>query len=866
VSDLTLTESSVKPPSGALGGKAASLVQLSEWGLPVPEFTVIAAPALRECLRAGGLQHLDAWLDRPWEPLPCPAESIRGLLQELPLPLEITRQVAAFVARFPEAHFAVRSSANLEDGADASFAGLFTSVLNVRDVQDVASAIRTCWSAAFDARVATYMRDKCRGASLDLALVVQRLVPARSSGVLFTVNPLRGVDTEMLVEACFGLGEALVSGQVTPDQYSFDWRADAETERVVARKSHWSVRLPEASFVALQSLPPQLQQAPVLTTDQVRELVSLGTRIQARTGRPVDIEWAWVDGRFHVLQSRPITRLAFAGIEGEWTTADLRDGGVSSSVCTPFMASLYGAVMNTTMPAYLQRLGFRLRSQDREWMRVYYSRPYWNLGATKFYLAKIPGFKERTFDEGLGIVPSYTGDGLVARTTPATLYTGLRALLAIKRSCRRQLAQCPAFAAEQKQRLAQLRKLDMSTLDDAELFRFCGTFLRREYFRSEAGYFNHIYDNANLNGLFLQKIAGLKFPKSEIPLLFSGLDDVSHMAPIGALWRLREQLQAGEDMDFWLQQDAGLIAGLYQAGDRSRGLDLLAAYLEAFGHHAQRELDLKTPRYAEDPLPVVRQIQEVLRQPESLDPRPRNRQQQTQAAAAAERLLAAAPFWRRPGLRRELAQVRRFLWWREELRDLSTRFYQQVRRLVLAVEQRLLARGVLQADGDVFFLPQEDLLALIEGALPAQQARERVSANRLYYDAFAKFVIPDEIGTRYGGETPAATADGGYKGVAGSPGVATGTARVIADIQESERLQPGDILVTRCTDPGWTPKFSMLSGVVTETGGILSHAAVICREYGIPAILAVTQATQRIRDGQTITIDGNNGRIFVQED
>lgn len=867
VTDCCLTrDAALTPDPVVVGGKGAALLQLAAWGQPVPEFMVITAQTLRTLLHTAHLQDLDDWLDHPHQPLPRSAEAVAQVLHNCPIPEEVTEAVSRFIGGFPDAHFAVRSSASLEDGADASFAGLFTSVLNVRKPQDIWHALRRCWAAVFDKRVQSYMQRSARGTSLDLALVVQRLIPAQSSGVLFTVNPLRGVDSEMLIEACFGLGEALVSGQVTPDQYTFDWRSGLEVQRQIASKSHHSVRLPDAPFVELQALPPEQADAPVLTAARVRELVNYGQDIQARSGRPVDIEWAWADGRFYILQSRPITRLGFTGIEGEWTTADLRDGGVSSSVCTPLMASLYRFVMDTTMPAYLTRLGFRLRAQDRQWMRVFYGRPYWNLGATKFYLAQIPGFKERTFDASLGIEPTYEGDGVVAKTNPVTLYQGLRALFAIRRSCKQQMLRCPDFAEQQKQRLTQLRNMNLPDLDDATLFRFCNEFLNREYLRSEASYFNLIYDNANLNSLFLEKIAGLAFPKSEIPILFSGLNQVSHLAPMAALWGIREQLQAdGDHRDFWLQSDPEHLATLYRDGNRSRGLDLLAEYLDAFGHHAQRELDLKTPRYAEDPGYAVKQIQEVLRQPVELDPRARNHQQQLRAAEAAERLLHAAPFWRRRNLRKDLALVRRFLWWREELRDLSTRFYQQVRRLVLEVEKRLLAQGILKTAGDVFFLPKDDLLALLDNTLSPKQAQLRVTANRCYYDAFARFEIPDEIGNRYASESENVPAASDYRGVAGSPGVITGIARVIEDIDDSERLQRGDILVTRCTDPGWTAKFSILSGVVTETGGMLSHAAVICREYGIPAVLAVSHATHRIRDGQTITIDGNNGRIVLED-
>ncbi|HVL01845.1 MAG TPA: PEP/pyruvate-binding domain-containing protein, partial [Dongiaceae bacterium] len=715
-------------------------------------------------------------------------------------------------------------------------------------------------------RVLTYLKERTSATAMGLGLVVQKLVPAEKSGVLFSVDPVRGCDTEMLIEACFGLGEALVSGHVTPDQYRYDWFKAIECGRTVAEKDVQCVRLPQAPFTALEPLAAAQATAQVLSAQEVAELALLGLHVQRNAGFPVDVEWAKVGDQFFVLQSRPITQLGFSGIPGEWTTADFRDGGVSASVCTPYMASLYKSVMDVTMGDYLNRLGLKPRREREEWFRNFYSRPYWNLEAVKYYLSQTPGFNERTFDQGLGITPGYEGDGIVVGMTPKSIYVGLKALLAIKSSCKAKLKESPAFAEGQKKRLQQLKAMNPASFSDRDLFAFCETFLTQEYFRNESAYFDFIYDNSNLNALFKESVKKLGFDEKDYPLLLGGLSGVSHMMPIETLWKLRDAIQSSPEANrFWSEQDAAEIEFAFERGEKRFKLDLFAVYLDDYGHHSKQELDLMVPRYAEVPGYVIAQLKDVLQQPASGDPRKRNKRQEEQARAARDKLLNAAPFWKRHFVLKDLEQVRSFLWWREELRDLSTQFYFHVRRFTLEVQRRLLKAGVLQAQDDIFFLTMTDLVKTMKDEYRKDQVAALIERNRSYYQSFAGFTIPDEIGERYsgGGIASGETSGDGQIGVAGSPGVVTGTARVIANIHDADRLQPGDILVTRCTDPGWTPKFSLLSGVVTETGGILSHAAVICREYGIPAILAVKKATTLIVDGETITIDGSTGAISV---
>ncbi|SHO57533.1 PEP/pyruvate-binding domain-containing protein [Vibrio quintilis] len=856
-----------------LGGKGASLWELSnKMKMPVPAFCCITACAFTETLRYNQLDSLVQWLMHPDQPLPASEARIRDLIMACRIPKGIAADLTTFTGRYPEERFAVRSSGTVEDGAETSFAGLFESVLNVQKTEDILQAVKTCWCSLFNERVQTYMTRQHTAVPLGMAVVIQQLIPAEKSGVMFTVDPVHGADTEMLIEATFGLGEALVSGAVTPDQYRYDWYQEQESDRTIAEKEHQCVRINEAPFVRMEPLPAAIASHAVLTTTEVRELADLGLQIQMQSGFPVDIEWACTGNQFYILQSRPITQFGYTSINGEWTSADYRDGGVSSTVCTPYMASLYKYALDGTMGAYLERLKLS-PARGSVWQKSFFGRPYWNLSEVKKCLAKIPGFNERVFDQGLGISPRYQGDGIVSKTNLKTLLTGIRALLIIRANVKRKLKTTPSFSLGQHRRLQELAAMNFSTLPDDELFQFYQSFICKEFFVNESTYFDLIYDNTNLNGLFKDEVEKTRFDMSQFPLLISGLSGVSHMAPMERLWKMRDLIHADQDCSYyWLNSSSEQIATDLQHGETHYHLNSLRVYLREYGHHSQRELDMLVPRYAEVPEMVIEQLQDVLRQGSEKDPRVRNNEQQIRMNTVKRELLHATPLLKRRKMSQRLEQVREFLWWREELRDLSIRYYLYVRKITLAVEARLLKNGILAQKDDAFFLDMPDLVAVVRGDIPPDEARHLVRKNRAYYLSFAHYQIADEVGERYGmfGGSQLSTpqsevqpADGQtVTGVSGSPGMITGVARVISDIHDADRLQPDDILVTRCTDPGWTPKFSMLKGVVTETGGILSHAAVICREYGIPAVLAVKHATRIIQDGDIITIDGSRGHVI----
>lgn len=878
---LTFQELLQKSPEKRplIGQKALSLLQLQQWGMQVPDGACLSVAAFQLFSQFNQLDSdIQAVFQSPTPPAIDTLQALQVRIRNGIMPPKLQIPILDWLEQQTNSHWAVRSSGILEDLAGASFAGLYTTQLNIQGETHLFEAIKDCWASLFHERLLKYVYDKKLPIEkLGLALILQAMVPAQKSGVLFTVNPIQGRDKEMWIEATWGLGEALVSGLVTPDQYGYDWFNEQETHRQINDKAIAIWPLAEAPFTHQQALTVEQRHAEVLSLAEIRELVNLSLTIQEQAGFPVDIEWAKDEQQFYILQSRPITSLHYQGIGGEWTTADFKDGGVSSSVCSPFMWSLYDHIWEQTMPAYLAKTKLLAPELPERWGDMFFGRPYWNVGAVKAGLKRLPGFVERQFDESLGIEVCYQGQGYMTPFGLGTLWHGLQVLSALKQSFSEQLQGCPSFAQQQRERLAALEQVEPDTMTDQAFLGFYGTLLRQHYTACESGYFNLIFDNSNATTLFQDSFKPYKDKVNYLNLI-SGLTDLSHLKQNHALWVLSRQIRTNaEALVYWQTHSSAEIRAHWLAGHRGCLLDAFGVYLNEFKHHSTRELDITVPRYGEEPLFPIESLQNTIALDDTHDPQAMNQRQHAAFLAEQATFLALVPWFSRRKMAEKLTQLRQFLWWREELRDLSTQMYAQVRRFTLHLAKRLkmpLMVPVWDEPADIFFLSMTELLQLVDllmgqGTVLSREWSDKFShslqRNKRYYQSFRHFENPNELGSRYTGG--ASLADDGaanaWRGVACSPGVVTGTARVIRDIFDADRLQSGDILITRFTDPGWTPKFSLLAGVATETGGLLSHAAVISREYGIPAVLAIPHLTEYITDGQKITLDGFQGVVRV---
>lgn len=653
---------------------------------------------------------------------------------------------------------AVRSSASAEDGQDVSFAGQFRSFLNLRTISEVELAVRQCQESVHAPSVAEYCRkNRIDPQSLIMGVIVQRMIQPELAGVAFTVNPTTGAE-EVVIEACEGLSDELLAG-----------------------------RQP-----ALPNHHPLLQKYKT-------EIERVARAIQRHFGTPQDVEFAIAQGELYILQSRPITRIHFAPGTGEWTNADFRDGGVSCDVCTPLMWSLYDFIWESSLKGFLREI--HLLNGDFQAGRMFFGRPYWNLGAVKQCLSKLPGFVEREFDRDLNVQSHYEGDGLSTPVTIAGIIRSLPTVFAIPSIWKRQDQFDRAFLADGFASL--MRKHDPLPKDLDAAFR---ELIATDYRITETNYFRTIYCASLAKLAFMES-----FPDADYPALVSGLPPMKHLDPTRAI----REMAARGDTD-------------------------IEPLLKQFAHHSRRELDLRAPRWDED----REWVEALLRQHSQAggsDPRPA-------CAAARAQALAKLPWHKRSRFARKLDRLRHFLWLREEMRDLSSRMYHLIRRYTLAIAAQ---RGL---GDDVFFMSFQEII---------EDDRSNIERQRERYESFRNFKAPNEIGSRFTFDI--GKVQGALRGIGASPGTARSTARVACKIEEAMRAERGSILVCPFTDPGWTPVLDRVSGVVTETGGLLSHAAVICREYGIPAVLGVPDATARIPNGVQVTVHGSEGFVETED-
>ncbi|MBC7544108.1 MAG: aminotransferase class III-fold pyridoxal phosphate-dependent enzyme, partial [Candidatus Sericytochromatia bacterium] len=739
-------------------------------------------------------------------------------------------------------------------------------------------AVRHCWSSMWSDRVAVYLARKGIGHEhLGMGVVVQRLVDAEVSGVLFTVDPTTGIEEHLRAEACFGLGEALVSGRVTPDRFLIHRQTGKSLETVIANKEIRMVRLVDGG-VAETALSEAEGSKPTLSDDHLSELARIGRQVQAYYGCPQDIEWVLAAGTIALVQSRPITTIAYNGIAGEWTTADFKDGGVSARVCSPYMWSLYDYIWQQSMPGYFRDIKLLRHHEPIRWGRVFYGRPYWNLGEVKRCLHRVPGFNERNFDRDLGIEGIYEGDGTVIPVNALTIAKAIPVLIALTGDYKRRIKTNQAFLAE-FDTLARHYESDPATLDKGGLYARYKRLVETDYFRTESTYFYTIYNTSNAKLDFKVELdkanKQIDEPLSYLKLL-SGLQNMRHLDPMRDLWVIANTVRADVALRATVDRThADALADALATEHAEFWSDMLA-FLDKYSHHSVAELDITQPRWNEDVTFVMQTLKAyVTSYDPDRDPVVMSQRQHDVYQAEyrrAEVYFSQRGIWGIPaakGFFGKLELLRTYSWWREELRDRSSRMYAMIRRDTRAVATLFVQAELLQQPEDIWYLTWRDIIAVMDGALSGAGAQAMVTSRREDGDGYRHFTNPNELGRRFAvGRSmgPTVTTEGALVGTPCSPGLVKARVRLIPTIQDGDRLRAGEILVTQFTDPGWTPLFNSIAGVITEAGGILSHAAVIAREYGIPAVLAVPGVTGVLRDGQWVLLDGHSGTIMPLDD
>ncbi|MYC76439.1 hypothetical protein F4X10_11800 [Candidatus Poribacteria bacterium] len=849
-----------------VGGKGLNLGKLTRAGFPVPNGFCVTTDAYR--LSVEGL-----------------SEQNENSVKNIGLSPELISEIHTAREKLQTVTVAVRSSATAEDLAEASFAGQQDTFLNVTS-NELLDALKACWASLWSKRAIAYRQtQEIADEGLAMAVVIQEMCESDVSGVFFTTAPFN--ENAAIIESNWGLGESVVSGAITPDSFHVSRDTGEILETNIATKNEM------VTAAGVSAVPYAQQDAPSLTDAQLKELTRLGMRVETYYGQPMDIEWALADGQFVLLQSRHITTPStpitsperthsIPEVENKEAIEKVRqaeiqilearaevDGTVwchhNLAEVLPAPLPMTWAIMKKFMSgagglgkAY-RDLGFypSERVNTEGILDLICGRIYVNLNReTELHFDGFPfahDFNALKQNPQAAMYAQAQTDITQSNAAfwlklPLHIVRMSRAEMRL-RQCRSDFAQLltetvfPAFQAE----VEAERDISYSNLTDAELVT------KFEEWRAKT------LDAFAPKALTATLLAGFSLQRLEAALQKClNETEVKTFAN-----RLMSGISGNLTVETIVPQAHPRLAS--KLWEVATGNLILTDFLKAYGHRAVDEFELAQPRWREDPTyleQIVASFQQSGSQTPSTAPSfltDDGAKQQVEQRASAEKELDAR-LENKTGLRKQVEQeldfTRRYMPFRETAKFYLMLGYEQIRRVLLELDRRY------QLDGGIFYLVPDELRQLVNGEAFTDVITTRKTKRELMLQIEVPDVIFSDALDQIGTSTPPEAMDI-LTGVGVSAGVATGQARVLlepTDVRPSDRNY---ILVCPSTDPAWTPLFLHAAGLVMERGGILSHGAVVAREYGVPAVANIPNATRRIADGQTLQVDGNHGTISI---
>ncbi|MCG5457105.1 phosphoenolpyruvate synthase [Micromonospora sp. PSH03] len=845
-----------------VGGKAAHLGALSRIdGIRVPAGFCVTTAAFRRIMAQ--TPSIDDRLDELSRLSPDDREAIgplsaeiRRSVEETAIPGDLAAAITGALARFGEqAAYAVRSSATAEDTPTASFAGQQDTYLNVVGPEAILRHVGRCWASLFTERAVIYrLRNGIDHRTVQMAVVVQQMVFPDASGILFTADPVTGNRKVATVDASFGLGEALVSGLVNPDVFTV--RDGEVVAGTVAAKQRAVAALPGGGTREVE-IDTQRQEQPALTRAQVVRLVRLGRRIEAHFGRPQDIEWCLVGDDFQIVQSRPITTLFPIPV------ADDQENHVYLSVghqqmMTDAMRPLGLSMWQLTAMAPMLAAGGRLFVDATRLL----ASPASRAGFLTMAGRDDPLMKDalETLIDRRDFIPTLPDQGGPGKPTTGGASTSIET--------------DPAVVTELVERseasIAALRR-DIATVTGTALFDFLLEAFQ-EHKRVLGDPLNMQAIMAGMEATWwlndrLHEWLGEKNAADTLTLSAPG-NITSEMGL--ALLDVADVIRPCPEVVAFLQDVAhdDFLDELPKVAGGAEARVAIEAYLDRYGMRCVGEIDITRPRWRERPSTLVPVLLDNIKLFEPGAARRRFEQGRQQAQRQAQEVLTrlrALPDGQQKAdeTARMIDQVRAFIGYREYPKyDIVSRYF-TYKQALLAEAERLVRAGVLTEAEDVFYLTFHEFHEVARThRVDDELIRQRRDAFRSYQTLTPPRVLTSDgeaiTGAYRRDDVPA----GALAGVPVSSGTVEGRARVILDMAQAD-LEAGDILVTAHTDPSWTPLFVGIAGLVTEVGGLMTHGAVIAREYGLPAVVSVLDATRLIRDGQRIRVHGSDGYVEI---
>ncbi|MCX6648006.1 MAG: PEP-utilizing enzyme [Candidatus Bathyarchaeota archaeon] len=877
---------------GRVGGKAANLGELMDKGFPVPGGFVVTTDAYAlfaehndlKALITRELEGVDYSDPRSLEEH---AAHIRDAVLSSKFPAELAAEIKERYGKMGSLPVAVRSSATAEDLASASFAGQLETYLNIKGPRGVVEAVKKCYASLWSGRALSYGKQSgFTPGDAAMAVLIQHMIPAQSAGVMFTVSPLSTDGSEFLIESTLGLGEALVSGRATPDKYVLGRNGDGSfkilaeeigEKKTVARGGKGGVEYVE--------LDGEQGSKPSITDEQALKLAKMGDRIQVVMGTPQDVEWAiGAEDEIYVLQSRPITTIR-AENEDEivWTR------GYSDDYWNDPVTPLYFELLGDHLTQYVnvelnEIMGYKSLDspKTRQLLKLHKAHAYFNLEVLKRKVEnEIPPFLRNDdvlnyFPEGSGPYGKETMRGLRFNTVGRVLAEirvtfkdpnggGGKTDKAYTEWSNGTFA--PFFNGFPEQ---------MKALEGAPLADYIA--LADEIHELMIGHYRLVrygipVHNIGMNLLtqyLLARFLGVEEGRRVYPILVSGLrhktsetnERIGGLAvKVRASPKLRKMILEKPSRELY---DRISSSKLGEAAEFKGQLDSFIAEYGVRGFTRETYY----PRWGDEP-GYIFDILKSLAEGEAVDTaaaeeksgKLREETDKRVKDAIGGQFLGFAKLSLLSGI---MGSARRYIVFREQQRFNLDKWITMTRRLHLALGARLVEKGMLGQPSDIFFLTKGEIRGIAGGETP-EGVRATVASRRAEFLKYENATPPKFLqGDREFNDPPPADADH-FRGIPASQGVLTAPVRVLGSIEDIWQVQAGEILVVPRTDPGWTPVFSKIGGLITETGGILSHGAVVSREYGIPAVTNIHEACRVFKTGQRVTIDGVKGEVTVEQ-
>jgi phosphoenolpyruvate synthase/pyruvate phosphate dikinase len=860
-----------------VGGKGANLGELSHIDdILVPEGFCVTTEAYKAVV--SGNVEVSALIDElaplqadDREKIESVCAKIRAVIEKLPIPPEISAPITQMHSALGEQYaYAVRSSATAEDLPTNSFAGQQDTYLNITGADAMLLNIKKCWASLFAGRAASYRIQNGFGhRNVFLSVVVQRMVFPQAAGIMFTADPITQNRKVLTIDASFGLGEALVSGLTNADLYKV--RDGRLLEKKIATKT-LAIYACENGGTEESSIPPEKQNDQTLTDEQILQLAVIGRNCEARFGCPQDIEWGFYEGSFYVIQSRPITTLypipqANDGKNHIYISYGHRQ--MMTDAFKPLGISFFKLLdkslgrpeMCVSGGRFWRDMSFELTSAIYKGVTI----SSFSQVDVLMQRALINVMKRKDFVKGLA-----RGKASVLNFGKGGMLPMLRQLMKLNRV--NDPSVVPELIANNDASIRRLKQ-GLAAKSGDSVFEYIMTdhteladimYEPRSVAAAYLGINTANWLNKHIEQWLGEKnsadILGQASPHnvvSDMGLELFDVADVVRGYPVVARF-----LEHTDGTDFW-----GELSEL-QGGDKVA--EALRAYLERYGMHCSGDIDITRPRWGENPALLAPMILGNIKNFAPGARGDRVKQARSEAEQKAGDIIARLE--RLPGgrakakkVKRQISVLRNFIGYREYSKHALLQRYWLYKQALLREAEKLTKNGVIREKEDIYYLSFEEL-------------REAVQTGKLDYDMIRRHKAEHEVNMKLtpprvitsDGEVISGDYDtgkcpaGALAGIAVSSGVAEGRARVLLNMQNAA-LEDGDILVTAFIDPSWSPMLVSAKGVVMEVGGVMTHGAVIAREYGVPCIAGVENATKRIEDGQRIRVNGSEGYVEILE-